>query len=320
MNEPRILSIHYDDAHPVHKAWFEEVGDVQRLEINHEPSWTNIFRYFLKASKVSSEYDAIICEGKVGLRTALIKKILNPKLKLIRLVADQGLYECSEGLKADIEERITHRFVDGAIANSEFMKKYAEEYIQGPVEVATPFIPDLEKFKSMKKEYEQTKEICFVGFNYPNKNVDALVEAVKDTDYTLHIVGKGHEERKQENIEVHGYVEDLGNIFSKCDLYVQPSRGEAFGVAPAEAMAAGIPAIVTESTGLKSFLTEVSETLVSSHKVCDLKKSINRFYELEYSDRHEFSENSRSVASKFTREASLEGFSEVLCTLWADIK
>ncbi|MFB6144227.1 MAG: glycosyltransferase family 4 protein, partial [Candidatus Nanohaloarchaea archaeon] len=64
--------------------------------------------------------------------------------------------------------------------------------------------------------YKETKEICFVGYNYPNKNVDALVEAAKNTEYTLHIVGKGHEERNAENIKVHGYVENLEEIFSTC--------------------------------------------------------------------------------------------------------
>lgn len=312
MSEPKILSIHYDDAHSVHKAWFEEVGDVQRLEIDHEPSWTNIFRYLLKAREISSEYDVIICEGKIGLRTALVKKLFNPETKLIRLVADQGLYECSEGLKSDVEEKITHRFLDGAIANSKFMKQYAEEYIQGPVKVVTPFIPDLEKFQSMKKEYEETKESCFVGYNYPNKNVGALVEAVKDTEYTLHIVGKGHEERDAENIKVHGYVEDLEEIFSKCDLYVQPSRGEAFGVAPAEAIAAGIPSIVTESTGLKEFVEQVRESMVSGSSSEELLETIENFYKIEEEERAQIAENLSETVQGLTKKRSINNFSQKL--------
>jgi glycosyltransferase involved in cell wall biosynthesis len=310
MKEPEILSIHYDDAHPVHKAWFEEVGDVQRLEIDNEPSWTNIFRYLWKAKEVSSEYDAIICEGKVGLRTALVKKIFNPNLKLIRLVADQGLYECSEGLKSDIEEKITHRFVDGAIANSEFMKKYAEDYINGSVKVVHPFIPDLEKFRSMKKDYQETKEICFVGYNYPNKNIDALIEAVKDTEYTLHIVGEGHEERDAENIKVHGYVENLEDIFSKCDLYVQPSRGDAFGVAPAEAIAAGIPAIVTESTGLKEFIEPARENMTSGSSSEELLETIENFYEIEEGERARIAGNLSDIIQVLTEENSRNDFSQ----------
>lgn len=303
----KVLSIHYDDPHPVHKAWFEEVGERKRLEIGHDPSITNILRYALKAREVP-ECDVLICEGSVALRTGVVKKLFNPGLKLVRLVADQDLYEIAEGKRSGTEHRITHSFLDGVIANSEFMKEYAEDFTGLDVEVVHPFVPNLEEFLDFENEYTERKEICFVGYNYPNKNVESLVEAVRGTDYKLHIVGKGHDEREQENVEVHGFVENLTKIYSQCDLYAQPSDGEAFGVAPLEAMAAEIPAIVTDTTGLKTTVQEIDEELVAETSVEGLRKTIERFYNKEIEERKSISQEAREKASEFTEEKSLQNF------------
>jgi glycosyltransferase involved in cell wall biosynthesis len=313
MSDKKILGLYYDEIHPVHEAWFQEVGDLKGLNIDPEQnSIFKFFKYLWNAKKIPEGYDVILCEGKIPLRTAFIYKILNPGTEILLLVADQTLYECSEKGKIDFEERITHRFVDGAIANSEFMKEYAEEYLDVQIKVVNPFIPDLQELLKVDKPYEQTREICFVGYNYPNKNVSSLVEAVRDTEYKLHIVGEGHPEIEQENVKVHGYVEDLTEIYSKCDLYVQPSDGDAFGIAPIEAMAYGMPAIVTETTGAKRFFDSLPDFLVSGYDSESLKESIEKFYNMDFSERENLAKKSQKTASQFTEERSLKNFRQKL--------
>ena len=313
MSDKKILGLYYDEIHPVHEAWFQEVGDLKGFDIDPDQNpISKLLKYAWNARKIPDGYDVLLCESKIPLRTAFIYKIFNPGTEIVLLVADQTLYECTEKGRNDFEERITHRVVDGAIANSEFMEKYAEKYIDEEIQVVNPFIPNLEELLESEKEYQETKEICFVGYNYPNKNVDSLVEAVKDTEYNLHIVGKGHPEYEQENVEVHGYVEDLTEIYHKCDLYVQPSDGDAFGIAPLEAMAYGIPAIVTETTGAKKFLGELPDFFISNSDSESLKTSIEKFYSVNFNERQNFAKKSRGNVSGFTEESSLRNFNEKL--------
>ncbi|MBC5792915.1 MAG: glycosyltransferase family 4 protein [Nanohaloarchaea archaeon] len=303
----KVVGIHYGEPHEVHKVWMDAVGETKRLDIDHEPSITNIIRYALKVREVP-DADVIICEGGVELRTAVVKKLLNPGTKIVRLVADQGLYEVEEKDRNGFEQKLLNRFVDGAITNSEFMKNYAEKFIDAPIEVVHPFVPDLERYLENNREYKETQEICFVGYNYPNKNVDVLVEAVKDLDVKLHIVGKGHDQRDDENVIVHGFVDDLEEVYDRCDIYVQPSDGDAFGVAPAEAMAYGIPTIVTDTTGIKNLIGELDEKLVAETSVKGIKGAIKSFYEKSFDERNQLSEKMREKVSVLSKDRSQKSF------------
>jgi glycosyltransferase involved in cell wall biosynthesis len=313
MQDKKILGLYYDEIHPVHEAWFQEVGDLKGFSIDPDQNpISKMLKYIWNAKKIPDKYDVLLSESKIPLRTAFIYKIFNRDTEIILLVGEQNLYECVEKGRNDFEEKLTHSFVDGAIANSEFMEKYAERYLDGEVPVVEPFIPGLEELLEVEREYKETKEICFVGYNYPNKNVSSLVEAVKDTEYKLHIVGKGHPEYDQENVEVHGYVEDLTKIYDRCDLYVQPSDGDAFGIAPLEAMAYGIPAIVTETTGAKKFLEKLPDFFISNSNSESLKTSIEKFYSVKFNERENLARKSRETVSRFTEESSLKNFTKKL--------
>lgn len=305
----RILGLSYDKCHPVHKVWFEEVGDVKELKIENDPSITNIIRYAIKSREIDDKYNVILCEGKVPLRTAVVKKIFNPKLKIITLVADQELFDCVEKGENDLEERILYKFVDGAIVNSEFIKQYAEKYIDAPIETVTPFVSNIEKYLEIEKDSYNNRKILFVGYNYPNKNIENLVEAVKRIEnLSLDIVGKGHKEYQNDDITVHGYQEDLTQFLKNADLYVQPSHGDAFGVAPAEAMAAGIPVIVTQTTGIKDIVSEVDTNLVRRHNIKGLEEGIRYYYSLNQDDRKKIGEELRSRAETLTEKGSKADF------------
>ena len=313
MSNKKVLGLYYDEIHPVHKAWFEEVGDLKGFSIDPDQNpISKMLKYIWNTRKIPDEYDVLLCESKIPLRTAFIYKIFNQDTEIILLVGEQNLYDCVEKGRNDFEEKITHSFVDGAIVNSEFIKKYAEMYIDGEIPVVEPFIPNLEELLEVEREYEETKEICFVGYNYHNKNVSSLVEAVEDTEYTLHIVGKGHLDYDQENVKVHGYVEDLTEIYDRCDLYVQPSDGDAFGIAPLEAMAYGIPAIVTETTGSKNIVAEVDEDLVTKSSSSELRSAIDNFYSMDLSTRKSLSSKSRELVNKHEKEKSITEFREAI--------
>jgi glycosyltransferase involved in cell wall biosynthesis len=53
-----------------------------------------------------------------------------------------------------------------------------------------------------------------------------------------------------------GYVEDIKNFYNNCNLYVQPSATEGFGIEVFEAMAYARPVICSKGAGASSFISE----------------------------------------------------------------
>jgi glycosyltransferase involved in cell wall biosynthesis len=116
----------------------------------------------------------------------------------------------------------------------------------------------------------RTVRVLFVGRLHPKKCLPLLLEAVAklqaggDAALQLDIAGGGddayrgelEERARQLGIEarvrflgfVHG--EAKARLFAESDVFVLPSYQENFGVAVAEAMAAGLPAIVSDGVAL----------------------------------------------------------------------
>ncbi|HJX34938.1 MAG TPA: glycosyltransferase family 4 protein [Desulfatiglandales bacterium] len=102
--------------------------------------------------------------------------------------------------------------------------------------------------------------ILFVGTEFRRKGLDALLRGfamiVRD-DMKLVIAGGGEKKRrytrlvKELGIAGHviflGLVEDMENIYAISDIYILPTLSEPAGMAPIEAMAAGIPTIISSS-------------------------------------------------------------------------
>lgn len=109
-----------------------------------------------------------------------------------------------------------------------------------------------------------TRRLLFLGRVTPIKRIDNLLRAwasVQDrfADWELHITGiddRGHEAEMKtlagqlgaKRVTFTGpvYGNDKTNAFLEADVFVLPSQSENFGMAVAEALAHGVPAIVTK--------------------------------------------------------------------------
>lgn len=70
---------------------------------------------------------------------------------------------------------------------------------------------------------------------------------------------------KESNVQVinsHLSTEDLIKLYQGSDLFCLPSIDEGFGMVGLEAMAAGLPVIVTENVGMKDLIAEGREGLI----------------------------------------------------------
>jgi starch synthase len=111
------------------------------------------------------------------------------------------------------------------------------------------------------------REILFIGVHFERKGGTQLLDAfravrAKYSDAVLHIVGPRDLEvpaHLQAGVQVHGFLNrseaPMQALFERCTLFVMPSLYEPFGVAPLEAMAHQIPAVVSNGWALREIVT-----------------------------------------------------------------
>ncbi len=129
---------------------------------------------------------------------------------------------------------------------------------------------------------EKSFRFLFVGGAIERKGFDVLLRAytrefTADDDVCLVVKdffygGSGGElvralrrdERAPEILYGYGSMDPtrLGGLFTACDCYVQPYRGEGFGLPILEAMACGLPVIVTGRGAALDYCTEQTAYLV----------------------------------------------------------
>ena len=65
-------------------------------------------------------------------------------------------------------------------------------------------------------------------------------------------------------VEFSGFLQEEDKIraFSEADIFVQPSHQESFGIAAAEALAAGVPVVVSDQVGISPDIQEYGAGVV----------------------------------------------------------
>jgi len=181
----------------------------------------------------------------------------------------------------------------------------------------------VEEMKSLREIKEKYKDfVLFVGrLNY-YKGVQYLVEAMKEIDANLVIIGQGAEksnlELKIKEFSLENKVfflppqgeKELINFYQAAKIFVLPSifKSEAFGIVLIEAMACGKPIISTELGTGTSWVNVDEETgfVVQPKDSGALVKAINKILENKNLEQ-KFSENAKKRAEqKFSLERMLE--------------
>lgn len=113
--------------------------------------------------------------------------------------------------------------------------------------------------------------IGFVGRLRAEKNVRMLADLERElikrgkTNFRFLVVGEGSErgfiEENMKHAELTGFLDgkDLSEAYANMDIFVFPSKTDAFGNVTQEAFASGVPAIVTDLGGPK-FLIDPGKT------------------------------------------------------------
>lgn len=143
---------------------------------------------------------------------------------------------------------------------------------------------DLAKFKRNPKRLSRSRvTLLYVGRLEKYKNVDMAIKVVGKLgdDYVLRIIGDGsYKEELQrlvsslglQNVIFQGVLsdEEVYEHFDNCDVLINFSEIEAFGISVLEAIAAGKPAVVNNKFGLKELAKKFPSAVfpVDVEKMC----------------------------------------------------
>lgn len=129
---------------------------------------------------------------------------------------------------------------------------------------------DTEEFKPSAEMRERTRErlglrgkvVLFVGGQDKRKGLHFLIEALRGLDVTLLICGGEHR--------------DMPAVYNACDILVLPSLFDSFGFPVLEAMASGIPVIVSKNTGASELVDGTAAGLVleDPRDIGDIRRKI----------------------------------------------
>ncbi len=125
---------------------------------------------------------------------------------------------------------------------------------------------------------EMTRLLLYIGRLSPEKNIGLLVEmmerlAGEESDYRLLVAGSGPLEgwlQAEATRRVPGRIVLLGQIgdraeliqlYRHADAFIHPNPREPFGIAPLEAMAAGLPLLVPTRGGVLSYANQTNAWL-----------------------------------------------------------
>ncbi len=159
-------------------------------------------------------------------------------------------------------------------------------------------LPPYGSFRARYPEMAGKRLVLFFGRLHQIKGLDRLVEAFSRVAQKLsdvHLVvagydGEGYGERVREALERHGTLDRVtftGPVvgdqklaaFRDCDLLVMPSYQENFGMAALEAMACGLPAVVSKGVYLYPEIERAGAGLVVDGEPAGLAQAMETLLE-----------------------------------------
>ncbi len=109
-----------------------------------------------------------------------------------------------------------------------------------------------------------------------------------------------------------GPVQAIESVLSQAALYFHPGRGEAYGIAVLEAMAAGVPAMVSEWTGAQEVVAQVWPEGVLPLSVEAMTQAILAYFALPMAERRAIGEQGRAlVQAQYTAGQAIQRFREI---------
>jgi UDP-glucose:(heptosyl)LPS alpha-1,3-glucosyltransferase len=181
------------------------------------------------------------------------------------------------------------------------MEAFRREYVPLPghwqivhpgVDVARFSTPDRAACRSdIRGRYEIGASdllLLFVGMNFEVKGLDTIIAALAkartarpEANIRLLVVGRGDENKYRKMAQTQGIaaavsfagtqVDGLERYYRAADIFIMLSKFDTFGMVVLEAMAAGLPVIVSPNVGAKDLVEEgVNGFVLPAHQDADV--------------------------------------------------
>lgn len=201
---------------------------------------------------------------------------------------------------------------DYIIANSTYSAKEVETYYHRQAAVVFPPV-DVDRFRPNA----ETGDFYVSTSRQVNwKRLDLAVEAFRDLDAKLVLVGGGAEHDKlvalaagSANIEFVPTINDskeLAQLVSKAKAFIFPSL-EPFGIAPIEALSAGVPVIAYKKGGVLDYVIENKNGVFFPEQTAESLKKAVLLFEKKRFNKKEVSATAKSF-SKDNFKKTIEQF------------
>jgi len=314
----------YWDPHPAHRDWAQAVSARFHPFVPFNSGFIKshgILMHilaFLKALLFLPPADVYLLESPMMITAVLCRTLFSRRRKVLAINSDPFFWMLPRWNKiTQWAFRTMIRRIDGYLSTSPMMDNYAastgKQHAIVDLDVKPSFFklsPDL-----------SSKNACFIGPHInTKKGVDILIDvfaSLPDQESRkLYLIGAVQEkeiQRKMQgksNIIVTGKVpfSGLEACLEKCGLYLNLARLEPAGINILEAMAAGIPPIVSGMCGFSYVVRQISPRLVVP---LDRQKIRDAILWLERSGRKKATgRKARQLARRFTKKNSLDDFQE----------
>lgn len=291
------------------------------------------FNPFVISDYFSEEKDAIISIGWANLANMIFM--------FLALITKKPYYIWCE---STINEKTTLRqitkplvsffikYAQGCIVPGEMAKKYIHSFSQKVPTYIIPNAVDNDIFAKVKirKGNGKKVKILFIGRFEIVKDLPTLLSACEVINqkyphlFDLTLVGYGTQEeklkkivssRKLDFVKIQGYVprEKLPKVYKTHDIFVLPSIREVWGFVVNEAMASGLPIIISNKIGCGSDLVKPDRNgyIFESSNALDLAKYLEKLI-LDRKLREKMGEESLKIIQNYTYEEKVKKFNQFI--------
>lgn len=297
---------------------------------------TQLFKYF-KVNK----FDLVhIHPETLNFSYAVIARLALPECKIIRTV--HHIFPQPKTFSGQIirgirvAQRLFMKKVLGVkfISNSESgLKNEKRTYFSKNILAYNWF--DSKKFTARtKNQYKEAREalsipdnsklIVSLGGNWTYKNYDKIITAINalpsDVNIIYYQVGPDEnnvlaslaDSLNDHRIKVCGRVDEPNDYLTAADCYIMPSDLEGFGVAAAEAMGRGLPAILSNRPALKDYESVIDGIIWTEPTVEGIQNSLLSLSTIDHESLFELGTKiSTSIHNNYSCKLGAEGYMDI---------
>jgi len=349
LEQMKVAYIHgRPSGHPVHNAYAKSLN-ADFIYVDHKIRWhddihASKFRILLSWLVCAitfpnrKKYDLFFCE--VVREPILFMRFLGligKKQKVISLMGNETFYFLKTKRFNRIADFLVNSFIkncDAIICSGTYQAQIAKELFPQQKIFAVNNGLTNERFLTLKGiSYNPKSNKILIISDTPSdtrafyKGIDLAFKAyqlLKEKGYEieLHILGSFTEEVKlkylplivqqfRSQIFFHGRTA-MEPFFSNSILCIHTARGDAFPTSTIECAAAGLPVLVSVSTGTQELMTSVSDLFVVEENSEKIYERIKWFLDLPALEKEAYSENFRKESLKYTVENATKSFKEAI--------